>query len=164
MFEHKYRSNLRAMKINCNILTAQKSSNSKDLSCLTLHMQIGMDIKLTKTKGTKTSTHKCLPDSKLSATRSSNMRSNKWVAKLINIALYWMYSSAFKWLWGRRHHTMEPTIAPDTENFVIILVKFESYILRKRTIVCWIKDCCSVSIHILASKLEILYPKIKLQK
>ena len=103
------------MKINCNMFTAQNNSSWKDLSCLTLQMQMGTDMRLTKTKGTKTSTQMCLRDSKLSATNSSNINSNKWVAKLISIALYWMYSSALRWVWGLLHQTIEPMIAPDTE-------------------------------------------------
>ena len=108
------------MKINCNMFTAQNNSSWKDLSCLTLQMQMGTDIRLTKTKGTKTSTQMCLRDSKLSATNSSNINSNKWVAKLISIALYWMYSSALRWVWGLLHQTIEPMIAPDTEEQVKI--------------------------------------------
>lgn len=65
------------MKINCNMFTAQNNSSWKDLSCLTLQMQMGTDMRLTKTKGTKTSTQMCLRDSKLSATNSSNINSNK---------------------------------------------------------------------------------------
>ena len=52
---------------------------------------------------------------KLSATRSSNISKSKWVAKLISIALYWMYSSAFNRFWGLRHQTKDPTMAPATE-------------------------------------------------
>ena len=103
------------MKINCNMFTAQNNSNWKDRSCLTLQMQMGTDMRLTKTKGTKTSTQMCLWDSKLSATNSSNIKSSKWVAKLISMALYWMYSSALRWVWGLLHQTIEPMIAPDTE-------------------------------------------------
>ena len=35
------------------------------------------------------------PVSRLSAQRSSNMRRRRWTARLISIALYWMYSSVF---------------------------------------------------------------------
>ncbi len=119
-----YSSNLRATKTNWRMLTAQKSSSSKDLSCLKLQMQIGMEIKLTKTKGTKTRIQKWRSDfgfSKLSATSNSNIKSSKCVAKLMSIALYWMYSSALRWFWGRRHQTIDPMIAPDTEKFKVNL-------------------------------------------
>ena len=52
------------------------------------------------------------PVSRLSAQRSSNMRRRRWTARLISIALYWMYSSVFNRDWGRRHQTYEPTAAP----------------------------------------------------
>ena len=68
----------------------------------------------------------CLRDSKLSATNSSNINSNKWVAKLISMALYWMYSSALRWVWGLLHQTIEPMIAPDTEEQIKNEVKIFS--------------------------------------
>ena len=106
------------------MLTAQNSSSSNDLSCLTLQMQMAMEIMLTNMSGTKTMIHKCLGserdgedlewsiDSMLSANMSSNMRSRRWVAKLMSIALYWMYSSVLSRLWGSLHHTKDPTMAP----------------------------------------------------
>ena len=109
---------MRAINTNWSMLTAQNNSNSNDRSCLTLQMQIGMEMRLTKTSGTKTRIHKWRPDCKLSATKSSNISNRRWVAKLINMALYWMYSSALRWFWGRRHQTMDPTMAPDTKSFI----------------------------------------------
>ena len=99
-----------------------------------LQMHMGMEIRLINTRGTNTKIHACLevqsrlsmefrvklvisylPLAKLSATRSSNISKSKWVAKLISIALYWMYSSAFNRFWGLRHQTKDPTMAPATE-------------------------------------------------
>ena len=65
---------------------------------------------------------------KLSATRSSNISKSKWVAKLISIALYWMYSSAFNRFWGLRHQTKDPTMAPATETLKLEKNKYFSKI------------------------------------
>lgn len=72
----------------------------------------------------------CLLVSRLSAVRSSNMRSSRWTAREISIALYWVYScnvigqnqasdntsgpitSVFSRAWGLLHHTQLPTPAP----------------------------------------------------
>ena len=35
------------------------------------------------------------PVSRLSAQRSSNMSRRRWTARLMSMALYWMYSSVF---------------------------------------------------------------------
>ena len=63
-----------------------------------------------------TKTQRCLRDSRLSATSSSNIRSRRWVARLMSMALYWRYSSACNLLCGRLHQTHDPTIAPKTKD------------------------------------------------
>jgi hypothetical protein len=45
---------LRAKKMNCKMLTAQKSSSSKGRSCLKLQMEMAIERMLMKISGTKT--------------------------------------------------------------------------------------------------------------
>lgn len=47
-------SSFKARKMNWGMLTAQKSSSSNERSCLTLQMQMAMEMMLMKTSGTKT--------------------------------------------------------------------------------------------------------------
>ena len=97
-------SKRRARKMNCSTFTAQKSSSwntnfhihfttnllkrtSNDLSCLTAQMHTAMLTIDMKISGIKTRIHKCLFDSSLSHTSSSNINNIKCNARDISIDL-----------------------------------------------------------------------------
>lgn len=84
---------------------------------------------------------------RLSTNNSSNIRSSRWVERLMSIDLYleiklslkydfkflvalekhtWMYSSKFRWLCGLRNQTNDPTTAPSTKK------KYQNYDCEKR--------------------------------
>ena len=70
------RSSLNAININCKIFTEQNSSNSKPRSFFKDQIQTAIESNDIKIKGMNAKIQRCLPDSSLSHTNSSNMRSS----------------------------------------------------------------------------------------
>jgi hypothetical protein len=107
-------SKRRAMNKNCSTLTAQNNSSSKDLSFFNDHTVIATERRETKRRGMKASIHKCLPLSSLSQTKSSNINSNKWSDREINMDLNDTYDASEARYSGFLAHTIVPMIPPVT--------------------------------------------------